>query len=232
MTRPGEPRILWPKLNWDKVLWFLVGVVAATFVSALTFEALGGVHHVRTMVADAGSWAPVLFIVLKIASNVIAPLSGTPLLVTGGMLFGVWDGLAYILIGDAVGGSLNFWIARLLGRPGIRRFVGRGATRQVDQAVSYVGGWKALLVASVVLSPVYDFVSYAAGLSNLPFRHYFWVTLVGSVPTAFVYMFVGDRLANGQLLVSGLVGLVVAVVLAIWIHLRRHRTKLGASTRA
>src|SRR6185369_1051677 len=126
-----------------------------------------------------------------------APLSGAPLIITGSVLFGTWEGLSYILIGDLLGGNLNFWIARRLGRPGIRRFVGAKAIRQVDATVRHVGGWRALLVASLLFSTLYDFIIYAAGLSNLKYRHYFWITLVGCVPTVVIYLGIGKTFTTG-----------------------------------
>jgi uncharacterized membrane protein YdjX (TVP38/TMEM64 family) len=192
-------------------------MLVISLATVLLLDAFGGADKVRDYVAGSGVWAPLVFVALKAATYVIAPLSGTPMKITAGALFGVWGGLALLTIGDLLGGSLNFWIARLLGRPGIRRFAGPKAIKKVDETVEHVGGWRALLMARLILSPIYDFISYAAGMSNLKYRHFVWVTLVGGIPAGIVFVFFGDSLTKGPavlwVLVSALVVLGLAMLL-------------------
>jgi uncharacterized membrane protein YdjX (TVP38/TMEM64 family) len=214
MTHP-EPTLSQP--HWEKLLPAFLVVIAISLVSVIAMQLLGGAAYIRAWVTGAGPWAPLVFVLLKASTYVIAPLSGTPLKLTAGALFGVWDGLLYTTIGDILGGSLNFWIARLLGRPGIARFAGPKAIRQVDDTVAHVGGWRALLLARLALSSLYDFISYAAGLSKLPFKHYVWVTLVGGIPAGLVYVFIGDRLTSGGGVIYILAGILALVATAAWI---------------
>ncbi len=191
-----------------KLLPLVLVLVIVSLVSAGVLAVWGGPERMRAWVVGAGWWAPVVFVVLKMATNVFAPLSGSPLVLAAGALFGVWEGLALVTIGDVLGECTNFWIARVVGRPGIRRLLGRTALKRVDEAVENVGGWRALVFAAVFLSAVYDFVSYAAGLSKLPFWQFFWITLVGGVPSAFLFVVLGRSLtagASSALLAGGLV---------------------------
>ncbi|MDF2461061.1 MAG: hypothetical protein K0S68_464 [Candidatus Saccharibacteria bacterium] len=183
--------------SWEKFAPALLVVVIISVLTVWAMNALGGVDKVRGFVEGTGVWAPVTFILLKAATYVFAPLSGTPMKITAGALFGVWDGLLYLTIGDLLGGSLNFWIARIFGRPLIGRLAGEKSLKKVDDTAAHVGGWKALLIARLVLSPLYDFISYAAGLSNLKFKHYVWVTLVGGIPAALMFAWFGDALTQG-----------------------------------
>jgi uncharacterized membrane protein YdjX (TVP38/TMEM64 family) len=217
-TRPPLP-------HWDKLLPALIVVILISLASVWAMQALGGAEVVRGWVTGAGPWAPLVFVVLKASTYVIAPLSGTPLKLVAGAVFGVWEGLLYTTIGDVLGGSLNFWIARLFGRPGIRRFAGAAAIKQVDDTVEHVGGWRALLVARLVLSSLYDFISYAAGLANLSFRHYLWVTVVGGIPAGLLYVWIGDSLTTGPGATYILLGLGALIGLAWWVNRKTRRTE-------
>jgi uncharacterized membrane protein YdjX (TVP38/TMEM64 family) len=201
--------------NWDKFLPALLVVVVISVLTVWAMDALGGVDKVRGFVEGTGVWAPVVFILLKAATYVFAPLSGTPMKITAGALFGVWDGLLYLTIGDLLGGSLNFWIARIFGRPLIGRLAGAKSIKKVDETVEHVGGWKALLMARLVLSPLYDFISYAAGLSSLKFKHYVWVTLVGGIPAALMFVWFGDALTQGPMAIWILLGAAALVGLSM-----------------
>jgi len=207
--------------RWDQLLELLLAIVVVSILSMFGLQALGGPDNVRAIVASAGRFGPVIFILLKIATNVIAPLSGAPLIITGSLLFGTWEGLIYLLLGDLLGANINFWIARILGRPGIRRVMGARALQQVDEAVRHAGGWRMLLAASFVLSVIYDFVSYAAGLSNIKYKYFFWITFVSCLPTTFVYLFVGRTLVSGTATIYGFVilGVILGLVWSVrWVR--------------
>ena len=94
---------------------------------------MGGVDQLQKIVDQAGPWAPVVYVVLKASTIVIAPLSGIPLKISAGALFGLRAGSIYTLLGDLIGGSINFWLARLLGQSIIARLAGKkGLTRMND----------------------------------------------------------------------------------------------------
>jgi uncharacterized membrane protein YdjX (TVP38/TMEM64 family) len=174
------------------------GVVAvSTVVTMLVVAAFGGTERWRAAVEGAGPWAPVVYILLKATTFVAAPLSGTSLKLAAGALFGVGAGFWYTLAGNVLGGCVNFGIARWLGRPAVRRLAGAQALARIDGGAVRIGGWRALLAARVFLAPFYDLVSYAAGLSGLPFRHYLAVSVLGGVPAALFFVVIGDAAARG-----------------------------------
>lgn len=202
------------------------GVVAvSTVVTMLVVAAFGGTERWRDAVEQAGAWAPVVYILLKAATFVAAPLSGTSLKLAAGALFGVGAGFWYTLAGNVLGGCVNFGIARWLGRPAVRRLAGAAALARIDSVAGRIGGWRALLAARIVLAPFYDLVSYAAGLSSLPFRHYLAVSALGGVPAALFFVVIGDAAARGgQVAYAVLAGcLALALVASALVLLRRRR---------
>lgn len=200
----------------------LLGALVVSIVSVLAMNMFGGVEQFRKLIESAGPFAPLAFIVLKASTYVIAPLSGTPLKLASGALFGFWDGALYALAGDVLGACLNFWIARLFRVKAIVKIAGKKSIKQIDQTTEHIGGWRALLVARIVLSPLYDFISYAAGLSNLPFKQFFVVTLFAGIPSTFLTALLGDSLVANQplffgLMAVGFVAIVLLGVLAKWL---------------
>lgn len=185
----------------------LIAALTISVISYLIMNAVGGVEKLRSLVESAGLFAPLVFIGLKTLTYVIAPLSGTPLKLIGGALFGFWDGLLFIVIGDVLGASLNFWIARLFRVKAIVKLGGKKTLKQIDSTTQHVGGWRALLAARLFLSSLYDYIAYAAGLSNLPFRQFFLVTLFAGIPSSLFAAWMGDSLLSNPVLFFGLVGL-------------------------
>lgn len=195
----------------------LVGLALA-LVSVLAVNLLGGAEQFRHLIESAGIFGPAVYIGLKASTYVVAPLSGTPVRLAGGALFGFWDGFIYVLIGDLIGACLNFWLARVFGQQIVVKLAGKKALKQIDETTQHVGGWRALLIARLLLSSLYDFVAYAAGLSYLKFRHFFWVTLLAGIPSTLVSAYVGDSLISNPSLFFGLI-VVSAVILlfSLWL---------------
>lgn len=195
------------------------GLVGLTLVGLGLIELLGGLERLGTLVADAGPWAPVMFVLLKALTYLVAPLSGTPLKITAGVLFGFWPAIVYTVLGDVLGASVNYWIARGLGHSAIARFSGATALARIDALSDRLGGIRALVVARVILAPIYDFVSYAAGLAKIPFGTFASVTALAGVVPSLLMVGVGALYATDPLL---LLVLVVAGGLLVCFLLVRH----------
>lgn len=206
---------------WITAILSLVLVIVALKLSADGV----GVEGMRALIAQAGFWAPILYVVVRASTYVIAPLSLPGIEITSGLLFGIGWGTALSVLGQTLGGSTNFWIARLLGRPIVARLAGRRGMERVDEMYDRVRGWRGLLFARLVL-PGYDFLSYAAGLTPLRFHEYVIVTAVGGVPATMMHVALGATLAGDPvtfiLATLGLGLLYGAAILAIqWFEARR-----------
>jgi uncharacterized membrane protein YdjX (TVP38/TMEM64 family) len=174
----------------------VIGFVALTLLLAVGIQAIGA-DRIRQMVEDAEPFAPLVYILIRILAFVIAPLSTGPVQFASGVMFGLVPGVIYSLIGEVIGGSINFWIARWLGRPVVRRLAGEAGMVRIEQWYHRIGEVWTLIYARVFLFAIYDFLSYAAGLSPIRFRQYFWVTLIFGVPGAFIAVFVGTQIGEG-----------------------------------
>lgn len=192
-----------------------VGFLLFLTVVAFAINAIG-IDNLQQFIEDAGPWAPLLYIIIKAVTYVFAPLTSGPIQVVSGTLFGnIWLGVLYTLIGEVIGGSISFWIARRFGRPVVQRFVSEQGMRQVEDFYQKrMGGWVSLAVARIVLFTVWDFLSYAAGLADsVRFRAYLFVSIVfGFVPTLF-FVWIGKSALEDPRTLFLVYGLVAALVL-------------------
>jgi len=202
------------------VMQIIVGILGLiVFVSVVTFLMNWiGIPELQRFISEAGPLAPLAYIALKAATYVFAPLTSGPIQVIAGTLFGnVWLGVLYTLIGEVIGGSISFFIARRLGRPMVAKLVGKDGMGQVDDFVqNKLGGWQSLAIARIVLFSLWDFISYAVGLTKIKYVHYFWVSLIlGFFPT-FLFVWLGESAVNESsslILIYGLVAVMIAVPL-------------------
>ncbi|MGQ9888013.1 MAG: TVP38/TMEM64 family protein [Aggregatilineales bacterium] len=211
----------------------IVAFVVATLLILLAVETIG-VARIQDAVMQTGPLAPLAYIALKAATYIFAPLSAGPIQLSSGVLFGLWAGTFYSLLGEVIGGAISFTIARRLGRPAVQRFVGAEGMARVDRFYAQLGGWPALLYARLFLFSVYDFISYAAGFGKtITTRQYVLISAAaGFVPT-FLFVAVGAGLAEDRSLLIPIylvIGALSFVPLAVaWYRRRRSRPAALAS---
>lgn len=182
----------------------------------LLFGSLDGGERLRVLVERSGAWAPLAYVAAKAAATIVAPLGGIPLKAASGSLFGFAGGVAYSVLGDVVGGCVCFWVPRCLGRGFVERFAGKEDLVRVDELVGYSGGWRAVLFGRLALSGVYNLISYAAGSTKMPFRHYLAVTLFGGVVHTSILVALGaSAVLDWRLRLAAYAGIATVAVLAL-----------------
>jgi uncharacterized membrane protein YdjX (TVP38/TMEM64 family) len=183
----------------------LAGLIACGVAFFAIVQAVGP-ERLRGTVVAAGPLAPIAYVLLKAVTVVVTPLSGTPLRLAAGTLFGFWEGVALSVLGSVLGGSANFWIARIFGRPTVVRLLGPKALARVDPLLGRLADWRALVLARVVLAPLWDVISYGVGLTRLRFRTYLAVALLCDIVPSMILVGVGTSVAEVGMMETGVAG--------------------------
>jgi uncharacterized membrane protein YdjX (TVP38/TMEM64 family) len=193
-----------------------VAGVVVILALAIGVPLLGLGEHLRELVEQAGAWSPLVYVAAKAAATVVAPFSGVPLKAASGAMFGFAGGIFYSVLGDVIGGCLCFWGARLLGRNTVERVAGTDGLERVDEFASHAGAWRAVLFGRLALSSVYNLISYAAGLTKLPFGQYLMVTLFGGIlHTSFLVVLGASTVLDWKLRLAAYTGLAVMALLTL-----------------
>jgi uncharacterized membrane protein YdjX (TVP38/TMEM64 family) len=183
-----------------------------------------GLERLQAAIVEAGALAPILYILVRAATFIAAPLSSGPIQFASGALFGLIPGTFYSLVGEVLGGTANFWIARLLGRPVVTRLVGKSGMQRIEGLYGRVGEAWTLVYARLFFFAFYDFVSYAAGMTPVRYRTYALITaIVGIIPT-FIAVAVGTTLTgqnNEMVLLYAALGVLCVVPLVFYNRVRR-----------
>ena len=124
------------------------------------------------------------FIVIgyTVLSHVFAPLAGTPGVLLGVTLYGIKIGMVLLYLASLISASINFWISRKFGRKMVIKLVGEKSMNEVDEFTS-VEGKQVLLISRLLGFPIFEFISYAAGLTTISFKDYFIITAIASIFT-------------------------------------------------
>ena len=170
-------------------VWFII--IILLFVVSIQMIKSGSLV---TQIDSFGIWAPIIFVLLKISTLVIAPLSGTPLYFIAGSLFGNFYGLVLSLLGDALGSVICFFLSRFYGQKIVKTLAGDKFFGKVMNTVAVLKDSKSIIKARLALIAVPEILAYASGFSKINFLTFFLINMLFYIPVDFMYIFFGSQI--------------------------------------
>lgn len=161
-----------------------------------------------------GKMAAVVSFFLMILQSVAAPIPAFLITLSNASIFGWVNGAILSWSSAMVGASICFYIARFLGRDFVEKLTSKGAMESVDVFFERYGK-HTILICRLLPFVSFDFVSYAAGLTNMSFWSFFVATGIGQLPATIVYSYVGGTLTGGAQKLF--IGLLILFALSIMI---------------
>jgi len=156
------------------VIYFLLKIYILPFITS---------QEVESFVNSIGLWGYLVIIIYTVFSHVFAPISGSPGVFLAVTLYGLNTGVFLLYIASLVSSTINFWISRRYGRGLVVKFVGEKSMKEIDELVA-IQGKQMLLVSRLFGFSIFEFISYAAGLTKIKFKDYIIITaLASSVPS-------------------------------------------------
>ena len=177
-----------------EVIWFVI--VVALFVFSIKMIRSG---ELQTELASFGIWTPIILILLKASTLVIAPLGGTPLYLLAGALFGNVNGLLLALLGDLLGSTICFYLSRIYGQKALGFFAGSQNVERVLKTVNIISTTRSFSKARLGFVSMPELLAYAAGLSKISFWKFTIVNILFYIPVDIVLVFFGSQIAEVSL---------------------------------
>jgi tRNA pseudouridine(55) synthase len=173
-------------------------------------------------------WVSLLFILVRTIPVLVAPIPGIIVDIFGIATFGPLKGFILAEIGLVLGSSLAFLVGRF-GRKILKRF---NKLKQLEEWEKYIDPNQSIWVlagARAISTPVFDYISYAAGLTSMSFWRFTLATLIGTTPLMLVIYFFGKEILERHLaLVIFLTGgLIFVFALYVWARKKILMRQLG-----
>lgn len=188
--------ILWSAGNYLGVSVTDVTHTAASLVHAPQQTMTDLIQDIK----DIGPAAPLFFGLLYTIAEILA-IPATPLTLSAGYLFGLYQGTAVVLTAGTIAACVAFAIGKTALRGAVEGLLEQNPEfRKLDKAIGKEG-FKLLVL--VRLTPIFPFAisNYIYGASAIRFWPYLWGTLLGFTPGSFAYVYtgmVGQAVMTGQ----------------------------------
>lgn len=251
-----------PKKYWKLILAYSILLVVLILLLYYYREAYDSVREairffssrkrVNAFIASYGPYAPLMFMGLQSLQVLFAPIPGELTGFIGGFLFGVGPGCIYSTAGLTLGSFLAFTIARKIGMPFVRRFVGQEIMAKFDYLMEHKGAFISFIFFLIPGTPK-DYFCYILGLSPMHVVTFMIVSTIGRLPGTVLLTMQGQAVQSedyraffvflGLALLSLVVVFIYRDSIEKWFKHRkpardkhhppqpRHRTKSNSSSR-
>jgi len=178
-------------------------------------------QELRMLVRGWGAWAPVGIILFQAVQVIVAPLPGNLMSFACGYALGVWPSIIWLMAGILLGATIDFLVARLVGRRLLVYFVPPDKLARLDSAILHRGTFYIFLLL-LVPNPLGDWVYYLAGLTRLPLPLFLAFVFIARLPSNLIESSLGagaTRFGSQQWVLLGL----VIVILSLLYYLNQQR---------
>ncbi len=192
--------------------YFILVLVMWYFLSKYFFDT----DMIHNFVSKFGFFAPIIFIIMQITQNIIAPISHYPVLLAGGLLFGPVMGFIYNWLGTVIGTFLIILLVRKYGISLVIRMIGQKNYDKYNSFATKLGCYPLFLI---YLLPVFpdDEITYLVGLTTLRKRDLFIAIVLGKIGGASL-SFVGVDVIGGTAYMVVISAIVLVIGTLYYFH--------------
>ncbi len=169
-------------------------------------------------ISSLGIWAPIIFILFKISTLVLAPLGGTPLYLIAGNLFGSFNGYLFTLIGDIIGSTICFMLSRNYGDKIIVKLVGKNFLEKITNSIKVLENTRSFIKARIIMFAMPEVLAYAGGLTNIKFSIFSTINSIFYIISNFILVFFGYYFINliSKHTYSSYAILIIVSIIGLW----------------
>lgn len=172
--------------------------------------------------AQTNYWNLVLFLlVIKVAGIIWPPLPGVIPVIGSIPILGWFPAFLLDLVGYLIGSAIAFYLARRYGFSVIRMLFGQAGVNEVEKfRIKPERELEAITLMKVFGGGIGEFISYAAGITNIRFQNFFLGSILSSAVVGLpLFYFFNFALSQNNLLFA-LVPLGIGLVLFYFLRRR------------
>ncbi|MBF8982510.1 TVP38/TMEM64 family protein [Lutibacter sp. B2] len=193
------------KLNRRKkiiiiVALFIIAIVVCKFPCIMKLLTLENLKNNRYLLDEYVKHHYIFSVLIYIATAIFIMIFGMPVIVvisvTGGVLFGTFEGALYSDLGITIGSSISFLVARYFMGDWVQKKYS-DKLRSFNEDIKENGKNYFLMVRFVLIIPSF-LINLFAGISKISLWTFLWTTFVGNGSEILIYAFAGNKLSQIQ----------------------------------
>ncbi len=183
------------------ILYILTAILATVLFVVISQVSQMYSADLQRLTAQAGILGMVSYVGVMIVSIVVAPIGTGFLLPVAANSWGPVLAAVLSIVGWTIGSLIAFYLARKYGLSMVKNVKTIKHLRALEQAIPKHNIFIAVVLLRIAL-PV-DLLSYALGIfSTMSYRMFFFSTVLGISPFAFIFMYAATSTVSMQIWVS------------------------------
>ncbi len=198
----------------EKIKAFLGALFIISLFILVSYLVKNNQEFVSGLIGDGFSGI-LVYLLIVIIAIVIAPISMMPFIPLAANMWGWFNSALIHIVGWSLGSFIVFFISRKYGVPLIRKFVSLKKINEFEKKIPKVDLFWGIVVLRMI-TPV-DILSYALSLfTKVKFKTYALATIIGIIPFAFAFSYLGTVPVYYQIAGFILIGLIVTLVIEFY----------------
>lgn len=169
-------------------------IVITVIIIVNVFPSVFAHYFNRLQEAMLGGGLPGFYL-LMVVQSIIAVIPAEAVLIMSGSAFGFEASSAVGTIGLMSGALINYAIGLKFGKPLVEKFIGGDELEKVEKLFCKHGS-KIIFAARFIPWISFDAISYFAGLTGITLASFTVATLLGTVPRAIFYSYLGEKVGT------------------------------------
>lgn len=203
-----------PSLSSGKTKSFIVALFVVLLFILVSYFTKQNIDAIQSLIGN--SFAGILiYILITIFAIVFAPVSMMPLVPVAANVWGIFYSAIFNIIGWAIGSFIVFFICRKYGKNIIKKFVSLKEIEKIESQIPKRNVFFGIVILRMT-TPV-DILSYALSLlTRVDFKTYAFATIIGIIPFAFAFSYLGTIPFYFQILGFFVIGLIIVLILEFY----------------
>lgn len=141
---------------------------------------------------NIGFLGPFIIILLTVILHVFAPETATIIMVISFATYGVVQTMFYLYLASIISAAVSFKISRRYGKTIISKIKGPKRLKRIEK-LKKLSSDKMLIAGRTFGFMIFETISYAAGLTNITFKKYMFITILfGAIPNLVAMIILKD----------------------------------------
>ena len=174
-----------------------ISTVVALAIVLLHLAHTHALEPLRAQVESMGVWAPLGIVALRGISILLPALPSSVYSLLAGALLGFETGLITIYITDLVFCQIAFLVAKRYGQEPVKKLVGEKASQRIQNFNQSQLEGNPFFLTGLLMTGLFDFVSYAAGLSGTKWKVFTTALIVSVTLSVLPIVALGAGVFNG-----------------------------------
>lgn len=134
----------------------------------------------------------IIYIGLQVIQIIISVIPGQVFQFAAGYLYTFFPSLLFSIIGAFIGTTISFFLARWLGSDFVHLFFGKEKTTEYVEKLNSKRAYTIVFLLYLIPGIPKDVVSYAAGVSEMNFKAFILLSMVGRLPGMMGSLMIGS----------------------------------------